>query len=160
MSRPRILLGVGGVAAMAWSAWLVLTGGVVTPPVGVATWLAAVVIAHDLVLAPMVVGLGWLAARAVPGRARTPVAVAFLICGSVVVMSAPLWLGQLLGRLPTTNPSVDPLDYPRNVLVLVTAICLLVVLGALVRPLVRRARRRVPAETGTSSPPPPNAPSG
>ena len=159
MSRWRVALGGLGVAAMAWAAWLVLSGGVVTPPVAVAIWLAAVVIAHDLILAPVVVALGWLAARVVPPRARSAVTVAFLVCGSVVVASAPLWLGQLLGRLPTSNPSVDPLDFRRNVLLVTAALCLLVVLGAFVRSRVDR-RQPPAAGPGTSDPLPPNAPRG
>ncbi|GAA4356015.1 hypothetical protein [Angustibacter luteus] len=159
MSRWRVLLGVLGVAAMGWAAWLVLSGGVVTPPVAVAIWLAAVVIAHDLVLAPAVVALGWLATRVVPARARAAVTVAFLVCGSVIVMSAPLWLGQLLGRLPTANPSVDPWDYRRNILLVTAALCLLVVGGAFVSEVARR--RRASGETpGRADPLPPNAPRG
>ncbi|WP_426566220.1 hypothetical protein ACPPVT_06615 [Angustibacter sp. McL0619] len=157
MSRWRMVLGALGIGAMGWAAWLVLSGGVVTPPVPMATWLAAVLIAHDLVLAPIVVALGWLVARIVPAKARSSVAVAFLVCGSVVLMSAPLWLGQLLGQLPTGNPSVDPLDYRRNVLLVTAVLCLVVVLGAFVRS--RTARDQPPAEgPGTSDPRLPNAP--
>ena len=115
----RWTLGAAGVAAMIWAAYLALTGGSATNPVGIATWLVAGLVLHDAVLAPVVLGIGWLVSRVLPMWLRAPVQVGALVAGVVGLASIPLVLG--LGRRPD-NPSADPLDYPRNLLIVVTAI--------------------------------------
>lgn len=138
MSRPaRWALGATGAAAMLWAAWLVLTGGRATDPVGVATWLVAALVLHDAVLAPLVVVAGWSLARVLPRWARGPVQAAALVAGTLVLASVPLLLGR--GRRPD-NPSADPLDYSRNL------IGLLVVIAAVAAAWALAARRRSRAQ--------------
>ncbi len=145
--RVRVAVAVAGLLAMAWGGWLVLTGGRATDPVGVAGWLLAVVVVHDLVLAPAVVALGLLTARTLRGRWLAPAQAAFVVCATVALTSAPLWLGRLLHRLPTSNASVDPWDYPRNLLVVVGGVVAVsVVLAGL-----RRARNVRPSRDHRSS---------
>ena len=115
----RWTLGAAGVAAIIWAAWLALTGGRATNPVGIATWLVGALVLHDAVLAPVCVGIGWLTARVLPPWLRAPVQVAAFVAGAVTVASTPLLLG--LGRRPD-NPSADPLDYPHNLLAVVLVI--------------------------------------
>ncbi len=142
----RAAVGAVGVAAMFYAAWLVLTGGVATDPVSVATWLAGSVIAHDLVLAPAVIALGWLMARALPRPAQGPLQVGALVAGSVALVSAPLWLRPLLGPVSRANPSANPLDYPRNLglvlAVIATAVAVTLAVGRLRAARDRRRQAR------------------
>ncbi len=143
----RFALGAVGVVAMIWAAYLVLTGGAATNPVGVATWLIAGLVLHDFVFAPVIVGLGWVVARALPSWLRAPVQVGALIAGVVAIASIPLVLGR--GRRPD-NPSADPLDYPRNLLIVVAvvvAVCAVWALAAWRRQRASAAQRHEPAAT-------------
>ncbi len=151
MNRPvRIALALAGVAAIAWGGWLALTGGRATDLRSMATWAAAVLVAHDLVLAPVVVGLGWLVARVLPTSARAPVQVGALVAASVALMSAPLWLGRLVRGPSTANPSANPLDYPRNLVVVLAVIGAVTALAAAARWTKAAAQRR----NATNSRPP------
>ena len=126
----RWALGAAGVGAMAWAAWLVLTGGAATDPKAVAIWLVGGLVLHDAVLAPLVVALGWLAARVLPPWLRAPVQLGTLVAGVVTLASIPLLLGR--GRRPD-NPSANPLDYSRNLFVVLAVIALVCGAWALVR---------------------------
>lgn len=132
----RFALGGVGVAAMLWAAYLTLTGGKATNPVGVATWLVAGLVLHDAVLAPAVVAAGWVLARVLPPWLRAPVQTGALVVGVLTLASVPLLLGR--GRRPD-NPSADPLDYPRNLL-LVVAVVVVVCAGWALVLWWRRAR--------------------
>lgn len=132
----RWTVGAVGVGAMAWAAWLVLTGGAATDPVAVAIWLVGGLVVHDAVLAPLVLALGWVAARVLPPWLRAPVQLGALVGGVVALASVPLLLGK--GRRPD-NPSANPLDYSRNLLIVLTAIALVCAAWALLR--WRRERR-------------------
>ncbi|MBC7639452.1 MAG: hypothetical protein H7231_06685 [Rhodoferax sp.] len=115
----RFALGGLGVLAMLWAAFLTLTGGKATNPAGVATWLVAGLVLHDAVLAPVVVAVGWVCARVLPGWLRAPVQTGALVIGVLTLASVPLLLGR--GHRPD-NPSADPLDYPRNLLTVVAVV--------------------------------------
>ena len=132
----RYALGGVGVLAMLWAAVLTLTGGKATNPVGVATWLVAGLVLHDAVLAPVVVATGWVLARVLPGWLRAPVQTGALVIGVLTLASVPLLLGR--GRRPD-NPSADPLDYPRNLL-LVAGVVAVVCAGWAVAAWWRRSR--------------------
>jgi hypothetical protein len=61
-------------------------------PIGVVVFLAGVVIAHDLVLMPLVLAAGALIARFVPTTAR-PVVQVVALCGlALAVVAASLWV--------------------------------------------------------------------
>jgi hypothetical protein len=128
-SPARTVAGVIGVAGIGFGAWQVLAG----TPVAVGVWLAGAVIAHDAVLAPAVVALGWLVARAVPRTVRGPLQAGALVAGSVALMSAPLWLRPLLGPVSRANPSANPLDYPGNLVLVLAVIAAMTVAAILAR---------------------------
>lgn len=130
MNRLRWVLGGAGVLAMGWAAWLTLTGGAATDPWSVGTWLVAALVLHDAVLAPVVLGLGWVAARALPGWLRAPVQAGALVGLTLTLASVPLLTG--LGRA-SDNPSVDPLDYSRNLIGLLLAVVLVCAVWAAAR---------------------------
>lgn len=87
-----------GVAALGYGAWLVWRMGS-EQWLPLVKWLAGGVIAHDLLLAPVVVVIGILAARALPAYARLPVALAVVVWGSITVLAIPV-LGQF-GATPS-----------------------------------------------------------
>jgi hypothetical protein len=98
-------------------------------PVGVAVFLAAVLVLHDAVFLPLVLGAGHLARRLRPG-ARTAVQVAGVVSLPVLVVGLPLALG--FGR-PPDNPSALPLPYGRNLLLILAVIWVVVLLPRAVR---------------------------
>jgi hypothetical protein len=136
-SAARTAVGALGVAGIGFGAWQVLAGA----PVAVGVWLAGGVIAHDAVLAPAVVALGWLVARAVPRTVRGPLQAGALVAGSVALMSAPLWLRPLLGPVSRANPSANPLDYPRNLVLVLAVIAAMTVAAILARALRTRGAK-------------------
>ena len=92
MRAVRLALGVLGVVAVAWGAWLVSDDGF-DRLLSTGLWLAGVVVLHDVVLAPAVVVLGILAARTLPNRHRAVVAVAFVIWGTITLAVANVLVG-------------------------------------------------------------------
>jgi hypothetical protein len=101
-------------------------------PIGVAVFLAAVLVLHDGLLMPLV-----LAAGALLHRASPPVRVAAVVSLALLVVALPLALG--LGP-PPDNPSALPLPYPRNLLLILVVVWS--VAGAFVVRNHRRAARR------------------
>jgi hypothetical protein len=107
MSRGRAVLIGGGALVMGYAvAGAVTAGGVHLG--GVALFLLAMLVLHDGVFLPAVLGVGALAGRFVPGRWRATVRAAGVISLAVAVVGAPLALG--FGR-SADNPSVLPRAY-------------------------------------------------
>jgi hypothetical protein len=113
----RILVGAG-VLVMAYA----VVGGLADPdtaPLGQLAFLAAVLLAHDGVFLPLVLGLGALVSRFVPVPFRVPVRVAGIVSLAVAVVSVPFVLGY--GRRPD-DPSALPLDYGRGLAVILAVV--------------------------------------
>ncbi|MDY7089619.1 MAG: hypothetical protein SYR96_31505 [Actinomycetota bacterium] len=121
MTGLRRALIVSGVLVTAYGIWGVL------PDPGVLLFLAAMVVAHDLVWMPVVLLTGAVLRRPI---ARTVA----LAAASVLVVGLPL----VVARRPADNPSVLPLDYGRNLLAVLAGI---VVAGALTAGLGRIRKR-------------------
>ncbi len=105
---------VVGAAVMAWGVFLFLEA---TPAAAArhsfAIWVVGADLAHDLLLAPVVAGLGWLLARAVPRR-RWPAVHAGVVVSTFVVLLALL---PLAGTAAVSrNPTIQPLDYRTSTL--------------------------------------------
>lgn len=119
----RALIGFG-VLVTAYGIWGVL------PEPGVLLFLAAVVVAHDLVWMPVVLLAG--------AFLRRPVArMAALVAASVLVVGVPL----VVAARPADNPSVLPLDYGRNLLAVLAGI-------AVAGVVFRRGRKRTERVAG------------
>ncbi|GAA1661809.1 hypothetical protein AB0C27_05765 [Nonomuraea sp. NPDC048882] len=99
-------------------------------PIGWALWFGGVVVAHDGILVPVVLLIG-LAVRRAGGAVR---AVA-IVAGTVTLATLPTVLA--LGRR-ADNPSILPLDYVRNLLLVLGVLAL----AALAPRLWRAARRK------------------
>lgn len=115
-------------------------------PLGMLIFLAGVLVAHDGILLPLVIGVGAVVGRFVPVRPRTPVRVALIVSFAVFVVALPLVLGY--GRT-ADNPSVLPRDYRLSlgeVLAVVWATTLAVI-------TVRRRRARARRTDAATDPP-------
>ncbi len=140
MRAWRVALGVAGVLAIAFGLRGVLRGGVATDwPVTLA-WLVAGPLLHDLVVFPLVAAVGWVVARVVPESVRPVVRGGLLVAGAVTAVAIPV----LSGRGDPGNPSLTPLDYPRNYAIVLATIAAGTAVLALVRHR-RAARAGAPA---------------
>ena len=57
---------------------------------GLGLWMVGIVVIHDGLLAPLVVGVGWLLARAVQPRGRRYLQTALIVGGLITVIAIPL----------------------------------------------------------------------
>ncbi|GGR76512.1 hypothetical protein GCM10010269_14630 [Streptomyces humidus] len=131
MKALRVLAGTAGVALMGVGAFLLTD---VRDPAGVLVWLGGAVLLHDVVIAPAVLLIGLVLVR---GGIRGPVRGALLVAGALTAVALPVLLRP--GR--TANPSVLPLDYPRNWLIALVAVAAVAALWAAVREFVRARGR-------------------
>ena len=103
----RVVIGLVGVAASLYGLFLLLGQGA-SQVVDAGTWLVGGVVAHDALLAPLVLLLGVLAARLLPDVARAPVVVGLVVLGTVTLVAVPV-----LGRFGASpgNPTLLDRDY-------------------------------------------------
>ena len=129
----RVVLGLLGLAGTAYGVLLLLDLGW-DQVRDAGTWLVGGVVAHDAVLAPVVLVVGLLVLRLVPRVARAPVAVGLVVLGTVTLVAVPV-----LGRFGASpgNPTLLDRDYVAGWWALV-GLTVVVVAGA----VVVRARRR------------------
>ena len=125
----RIVVGVLGLAAMAYGG-LLLVRRLSIDLFDSGVWLAGGVVAHDLVLAPLVIGLGLLLLPRLPVVARAPVTVGAVVLASVTLVAVPV-----LGRFGASpgNPTLLDRDYLTGWLVLATLTALAVAVAIVVR---------------------------
>lgn len=113
-------VGLGlGVLPMAWGVRLYLEA---TPDlerrIDLAAWVIGLDLAHDLVLAPVIVAVGYVVSRFVPRRARASVQSALIMSGTVLVVG----LLPLLGTAGDANPTIQPIDYGPSIAAVVAVI--------------------------------------
>jgi hypothetical protein len=94
-------------------------------------------VVHDAVIATLTVALAWIVGRWLPSVARGPVRGALALSALVVVFSYPL-VRRLGAR--ESNDSALPLDYGRNLLVVLGVVWLLTGAVVAARVVVRRLR--------------------
>jgi len=126
----RVAAGAAGLALLGEGVSLLWD---VPGPGDVLVWLAGAVALHDALIAPLVLLIGRLLVR---GRLRGPVRGALLVAGALTLVALP----PLLRPGSRANPSVLPLDYPRNWLITLAAVAAVTVVYAAAR-AVLRARR-------------------
>ncbi|MFH9010813.1 hypothetical protein ACH4C6_05515 [Streptomyces sp. NPDC017943] len=132
----RLLTGLLGLALLGTGVSLLLE---VRDLSGVVVWLGGAVLLHDALIAPAVLLIGMIAVR---GAARGAVRGGLLVAGALTAVALP----PLLRPGPRGNPSVLPLDYPRNWLLTLLSVAVVTAVLVAVR-RVRRGRRR-PRRTG------------
>lgn len=133
MLIARIAFAVAGLGLLAYGAFQLVTH--VPPPIllWVAVWLIAVVLVHDAVIAPGVVGVGWVIGTYVPPRARRYLQAGLITAAMITVIAVPLMLRQ--GTQPPAKAMLLQ-DYAVAWVLLLVEIA--IVLGAAY--LIRRAR--------------------
>jgi hypothetical protein len=127
--------------------WGLITAGVVgmfsqrdrTTPFQLVRYVVGFLLVHDLVVAPVVIGVGWLMSRAVPPVARGPVRAALALSALVIAFSWPLL--RRYGE-HATNDSALPLDYGRTVPVVLGVVWLAALVVLAVRVI---SARRAPS---------------
>jgi hypothetical protein len=134
----RVVLIVVGVLVMAAGTVLVFWSVPLAALPNLGIWLTASVVLHDGVIGLTVAVVGWLLGRAVPDRGAPYVQGGFIVAAVVALTAIPVLLAA--GRTPT-NPSLLPLDYPRNLLIVIAVIAgVTVLLGLFGRSRSRRGR--------------------
>ena len=113
--RFRLLLGALGVAMIGYGGYQMLHHSDATHPVEVARWLVVALVVHDGVLAWVVVGFGWVAARVIPGRARAYVQGALICAALITLVALPLIYRR--GRTPAGSTLLAQ-NYPAHLAVL------------------------------------------
>ena len=126
----RVLLGAAGVVLVLVGFWHLL-GTHPSDLVSIVAWLAGGVVAHDLVIAWLVVLVGVLLVPRLPSWSRAPV-----VAGVVVLLSVTLMAVPVLGRFGAKADDAGLLDRPYVVLWLVFALLVAVVVA--VAALLRR----------------------
>lgn len=147
----RIALGVLGIGAIGYGALRILTDAKDTHPLALVRWLIGSLLVHDIVIAPVVLGVGWLLGRLVPGRPRAFVQAGLVTGGLISALGVLLIWRQ--GKTSARSLALLQQDYALNLLVLLaivaagTVLCYLV-FGRGAGPAVRSR----PSRTNTRPP--------
>jgi outer membrane biosynthesis protein TonB len=134
----RIALGAFGLWVLSIGARGLLAGHPFASNAPVGRWLLGGVIVHDALIAPAVFVACAIAARFTGARMRRALAAILLIGGSVVIVGLP----DLLRKGHNANATVTPLDYRRDLLIVLAAVVggVILVTVADARRAARRAR--------------------
>ena len=140
----RIALGAFGLWVLSIGARGLLRGHPFADNAPVGRWLLGGVIVHDGLIAPTVFVLCAIAYWVTSVRVRQALAAILLIGGSALIVGLP----DLLRKGHNSNPTVTPLDYRRDLVIVLLAVVggvvLVTVVGA--RGEARRARRQAVLE--------------
>jgi len=90
-----------------------------TRPSNLARFAVGGALLHDLLIAPVVIALGLLLARAVPGRARATVQGALVVTAVLALFSYPLVRAY---GLATHNPTSVPHNYTLNLIIVLSVV--------------------------------------
>ncbi|UQX87771.1 hypothetical protein M6D93_15905 [Jatrophihabitans telluris] len=118
----RYVLGVIGVAAIAYGALRILQQARYTHPPKLAEWLVGSLLVHDLVIAPVVLGVGALLARVVPGRPRAYLEGALIAGGLVSAVGVVLIYRQ--HKYGSTTLALLQQNYKTNLAILLGLVAL------------------------------------
>ncbi|WP_322759741.1 hypothetical protein [Frankia sp. Cr2] len=133
----RALLVGGGIAMVVVGVLGALDAHLaVNPPYALGWGLAAIAV-HDALLVPALAVIGLVLTRLIPAPYRAVMQAALIVSGSVALVSLPLWRGY--GRKPD-NPSVDPLAYERNLVIVLGVVWVIAAVVMLRRRLLVRRR--------------------
>ena len=119
MKAWRIILAAAGIALGGYGVFRLLTELPTYSLLILAVWLAAALVIQDAILAPSVVGVGWLLRRYVPDRGRRYVQVALIMSALITVIAVPMIF------LRGTQPAVKALllrNYGFNLMLIIAII--------------------------------------
>ncbi|MCH9817166.1 MAG: hypothetical protein K0U64_12070 [Actinomycetia bacterium] len=132
----RVFLIAIGTVVMAFGGWTLYETIPQSTFANLGIWIVAGVLIHDILLAGLVAAGGWAIGRLIPARFRAYVQSGFIVAGVLVIMAIPVLIAG--GRQPD-NPSLLPLDYPRNLAIVLGLIAIGTVLTAVVRERMSRS---------------------
>jgi hypothetical protein len=90
MRLIRVFIGLLGLVMLGYGAWRIFDFSAATQPKELAKWMIGALILHDGIFSWLVVGLGWVLRRFVPGRARAYVQGGLITAGLVTIVAVPL----------------------------------------------------------------------
>ena len=90
MTAWRIILAILGILVLLYGIVNLFIHIPIQTLLMVAVWLVAALIIHDAVIAPSVVGVGWLLRRFLPDRARRYVQMGLIIAAAVTIIAVPM----------------------------------------------------------------------
>ena len=128
--RSRIAIGAVGTALGAYGAWLALSRQDLGQLVEIGIWLAAGVIAHDALVAGVVLLVSLLGRRLLPRAAQAPAAIALVVWGATTLAVVPV-LGRFGAR--SDNPTLLDRPYLASWLALSAATVVVVALASVWR---------------------------
>jgi len=137
--RWRVALIVLGLALLALGGFVLLTDVKPQQYLGIVTWFLGALIIHDGILAPVVFAIGLGMRRA---STRIPFAVLVIVQGALVTIAllVAIVVPEILKKsIGTGNETLLPLDYARNLSIVIVA---LLALAAVLIAVVLRSRRR------------------
>jgi hypothetical protein len=134
----RIVLAVLGIALGGFGVFRLVTEISVHTLLAIGVWLTAALVLHDVIMAPSVVGVGWLLRRWVPDRGRRYLQVALIMSCLVTVIALPMIF--LRGSQPAEKALLLR-DYGANLVLLIGIIAAVSVILYAVRVVRDRAIR-------------------
>jgi NADH:ubiquinone oxidoreductase subunit 6 (subunit J) len=140
----RIILAIAGIALAAFGVFRLVSETPVHSLLILAVWLIAALVLHDAILAPSVVGVGWLLRRYVPDRGRRFLQVALIMSAFVIVIAIPMIL--LRGSQPAEKALLLR-NYGANLILLLSIIAIV----SLILYAVQVVRDRYALRQGTSA---------
>ena len=126
----RLILAVLGIAGLLYGIGRLFTEISLGTLVGVGTWLIAIVIIHDGIVSPVIIGVGALLDRLVPPRARSFIQGGLIMAGMVTVIAIPMIIKQ--GTYPPVKALLEQ-NYGRNLGILLGLIAALCLVGYAIR---------------------------
>lgn len=103
-----MLLVVTGILLAAYGGWLLLSRQTFAQVQEVAVWAIAGVVLHDVVVAPLAIAAGWLAARLLPRTVAPAAALVLVVVGTLSIVAVPVLVH---GAAPQGNPTLLDRDY-------------------------------------------------
>jgi hypothetical protein len=117
----RVCLGGVGVIGIGYGALRLLQNAHnSTHPVKLAEWLIGALLVHDVIIAPVVLGVGWLVKLALPSRARTYLLGALVAGGLVTAIG--IVLNHRKGKTASPTLALLTQNYQANLLILYAVI--------------------------------------
>ena len=119
MKAWRIILAAAGIALGAYGVFRLVSELPTFSLLILGVWLLAALVIQDAILAPSVVGVGWLLRRYVPDRGRRFLQVALIISGLITVIAVPMIF------LRGTQPAVKALllrNYGSNLILIIAIV--------------------------------------
>lgn len=141
----RLSLGAIGACGIAYGIARILTDSKDTKPLALLKWLIGSLLLHDAIIAPVVIGIGWLLARYVPDRARSFVQGGLVTGGLISSMGLILIWRQ--GKTSAKSLALLQQNYLAHLLILL-AIVAVVTFGCYLITVSRsnRTKTRPPAD--------------